>query len=447
MSQQTQDNAHDALRDASRDATPGAARGTAPGSNWAGNVHYRAETIHHPRSEQDMQELVRRAAKVRALGSRHSFNKIADSDGVLVCLDGMPAAISIDADAGTVTVGGGSTYGALAAALAERGFALGNLASLPHISVAGAIATATHGSGDGNANLAAAVVGLRLVDGTGEVRTVTRADTPDFAGYVVGLGALGIVTEVTLEIEPAFEVAQHVYLDLDWEQVLGDYDAVSGRAYSVSLFTDWSGDTVGQAWFKQRIGDGRGSDFPAELLGGTAAVAAVHPLPGVSAVNCTEQLGAAGPWQDRLSHFRMEFMPSAGEEIQSEYLLDRVHAVPAIRALRALSASITPLLLVAEIRTVAADGLWMSTAQGRDSIAFHFTWKREQEAVEAVVKRVEAALAPFDARPHWGKVFDAGASSLAALYPRLGDFKQLAQQLDPAGKFRNNFLARTVFAE
>lgn len=413
--------------------------------NWAGNYRYQAAALHHPKGVQELQDLVRGAVAVQALGSGHSFNAIADSDGAQICLDQMPAVLAIDEQALTVTVDGGSSYGALAVALAAGGFALGNLASLPHISVAGAIATATHGSGDRNAGLAAAVVGLKLVDGTGTLHTLTRADTADFAGCVVGLGALGIVTEVTLAIEPAYEVAQHIYRDIEWEQVLADYDAVTGRAYSVSLFTDWSGDTVGQAWFKQRIGDGRSGDFPADLLGGRAATGALHPLPGVPALNCTQQLGVPGPWQDRLSHFRMEFMPSAGEEIQTEYLVDRAHAVPAINALRALTAVITPLLQVAEIRSVAADDLWMSTAVGRDSVAFHFTWFRDQAAVEEVVKVVEAALAPFGARPHWGKVFDADAASLAKLYPRFEDFKALADRLDPEGKFRNGFLQRTVF--
>ncbi len=413
--------------------------------NWAGNYRYGAPEVRHPESVGELQALVRGASCIQALGSGHSFNAIADSTGIQVSLDRMPPVLAIDGQAMTVTVGGGSNYGTLAVALAERGLALANLASLPHISVAGAVATATHGSGDGNANLAAAVVRIVLVDGTGELRTVTRADTPDFAGHVVGMGALGIVTEVTLAVEPAFIVAQHVYRDVEWAQVLADYDAVTGRAYSVSLFTDWSGDTVGQAWFKQRIGDGRTADYPAELLGGRAAAEAVHPLPGVSAVNCTEQLGLPGQWQDRLPHFRMEFMPSAGEEIQSEYLVDRVHAVAAITALRGLSGVITPLLQVAEIRSVAADDLWLSTAGGRDSVAFHFTWFRDQAAVEEVVKVVEAALAPFGARPHWGKVFDADASSLAPLYPRFDDFKALAARLDPEGKFRNAFLQRTVF--
>ncbi len=282
------------------------------------------------------------------------------------------------------------------------------------------------------------------MDGTGQVRTVTRTDTPDFAGYVVGLGALGVVTQVTLAIEKEFSVAQHVYRGMPWEQVLADYDAVTSRAYSVSLFTDWSGDTVGQVWFKQRMGGGRCAEYPQELLGGIAATEASHPIPGVSAINCTAQLGEVGSWRDRLSHFRMDFMPSAGAEIQSEYLVDRVHAVAAIQALRALTEIITPLLQVAEIRSVAADDLWLSTAEGRDSVAFHFTWFRDQDAVEEVAKIVEAALAPFAARPHWGKVFAADAATLAPLYPRLADFKTLAETLDPQRKFRNDFLQRTV---
>lgn len=425
--------------------TPDTLEESAQESNWAGNYHYRSTAIHHPESEAEVQALVRGASSVQALGSRHSFNAIADSAGIQICLDKMPVAVRIDEAAMTVTVGGGSSYGALAVELAAHGFGLTNLASLPHISVAGAIATATHGSGDNNANLAADVVALRLVDGTGEIHSVSRAETPDFPGYVVGLGALGIVTEVTLSIVPTYSVAQHVYLGLDWDALLADYDAVTSRAYSVSLFTDWSGDTVGLAWFKQKIGDGRTGDYPTELLGGTAATEGMHPVPGVSAVHSTQQLGVAGPWQDRLSHFRMEFMPSAGEEIQSEYLIDRSHAVPAIKALRALSDVITPLLQVSEIRSVAADDLWLSTAQGRDSVAFHFTWFRDQAAVAAVVKVLEEALAPFAARPHWGKVFDAHASSLAPLYLRFDDFKALAQQLDPEGKFRNEFLQRVVF--
>lgn len=416
-------------------------------TNWAGNQRYTAAKIHHPESEAELRALVRRAGKVRALGTRHSFNAIADTDGLLLCLDGLAPAIVVNPQAMTVRVSAGTKYGVLATELAARGYALHNLASLPHISVAGAMATATHGSGDGNGNLASAVVGLRLVLADGTVRTVSRADTPDFPGYVASLGALGIATEVTLEIEPHFEVAQHVYLDLPWGTVLADLDAVTSTAYSVSLFTDWRGDAVGQAWFKQRLGDGRRTEFPPSLFGGQAAPDARHPVPGVSAVNCTEQLGVAGSWADRLAHFRMDYLPSSGDELQTEYLVGREHAVAAISAVHGIADRIAPLLQVSEIRTIAADDLWLSGNYGRDGIGLHFTWLPEQDAVERVLPLIEAALAPFDARPHWGKVFHAGAADISSLYPRFNDFKALASSMDPEGKLRNEFLNRTIFTE
>lgn len=413
--------------------------------NWAGNVQYRPRQIHHPRTEEELGALIAASDSVRALGTRHSFNALADSE-VLVSLDALPSNIRIDAETMTVTVSGGTRYGVLSEELDRNGFALHNLASLPHISVAGAIATGTHGSGDGNGNLASAVVGLRFIDAEGNARTVSRAETSDFAGYVVGLGALGIVTEVTMGIERSYEVSQHVYLGVPWERVLADYDSVTGQAYSVSLFTDWCGDTIGQVWFKQRLKNGRTANFPSQFLGGTAAVERVHPVPGVPAENCTEQLGDAGSWKDRLAHFRMDYLPSSGAEIQSEWLLGRAHAAAAIKALQTRSADISPVLQVSEIRSVAADDLWLSSAYDRDSVAFHFTWVKNQIAVDTAVSVVEEILAPFGARPHWGKAFNAGAAALAELYPRFGDFQALAARLDPSGKFRNDFLDRTVFA-
>lgn len=413
--------------------------------NWAGNLSYSAASIHHPASELELQSLVAASDSVRVLGSRHSFNTIADTTGCHISLLNMPQIFRLDKVAGTVTVNAGSSYGMLAVQLAAEGFALANLASLPHISIAGAITTATHGSGDANQNLAAAVLGLRIVDANGTIHEVSGESTPDFDGYVVGLGALGVLTEVTLSVEPHFEVAQHVYLDVPWDRVLENYDAVTSRAYSVSMFTNWAGDAVGQLWFKQRLGDGRTAEFPASFLGGSAATAAVHPLPGVPADNCTPQLGVPGAWQDRLPHFKMDFLPSAGAEIQSEYLVAREHAAESIKALRGLSEHITPILQVAEIRSVAADSLWLSASYERDSVAFHFTWIRDQAAVEAAARLIEAALAPFAARPHWGKVFAADAAELAPLYPRFEDFKALAQRMDPTGKFSNEFLQQRLF--
>lgn len=413
--------------------------------NWAGNLSYQAPVIARPRTVEELQELVAGAGRIRALGSRHSFNDIADTPGTLAALDLLDPAISVDAKHMTVTVSGGTRYGTLAAELHRQGFALHNLASLPHISVAGAVATATHGSGDTNGNLATAVAGLELVTADGSILTARRADTPDFEGMVVGLGALGIVSSVTLDIEPSFEVAQCVFEDLNWEQVLENFDDVTGSAYSVSLFTDWSGSAVGQAWLKSRADDSAPEGRLPGFFGGTPAAAARHPLPGVSGSTCTQQLGVPGPWSDRLAHFRMEFTPSKGDELQSEYLIPREHAADAIRTLRRLSSVVTPRLLISEIRTMAADRLWLSPNYGRDGIGLHFTWRPDQPAVEAVLPLLEAELAPFAARPHWGKLFDGGAAAVGPLYPRFDDFIALADRMDPEGKFRNRFLDRTVF--
>ncbi len=400
-------------------------------TNWSGNYEYRAARLHEPTSLDELYDVVTRASALRVLGSRHSFNGIADTAGDQVSLARLDPDIRIDSDAATVSLGAGTRYGDLAQVLRPAGWALHNLASLPHISVAGAVATATHGSGIALGNLSTAVVGMEILRADGQTVALDRS-SPDFAGAVVGLGALGVVTRLTLAIEPAFEVAQTVFLGLDWGTVSENFDELMGAAYSVSLFTDWSDHGVQQVWVKSRDGAVR------ELLGATPASGPQHPILGAPADFATEQLGVPGPWDQRLPHFRLEFTPSSGEEIQSEYLLPRSSAAGAIAAVRAVAPAFARILLVSEIRTIAADDLWLSTAYGRDSVAFHFTWVRDQAAVDAALPALEAALAPFSPRPHWGKVF----ASAPADYPRLGDFAQLLDRWDPRGVFRNDFVAR-----
>ncbi|ADO76087.1 FAD-binding protein [Stigmatella aurantiaca] len=415
-------------------------------TNWARNVEYSAARLHRPTSLDEVKALVASARAVRALGSGHSFNTLADTPGELISLEALAQEVVIDPSARTVTVSGGIRYGELGARLQAEGFALANLASLPHISVAGAIATATHGSGNTNRNLAAAVSGLTLVTARGETLALTRS-SPDFAGAVVGLGALGLVTSVTLDIEPSFDVAVTVYEHLAWDTLLHHFDALMRAAYSVSLFTNWARDTVDQVWLKQRV-DGTAGALPLpgqDFHGATPAPERRHPLPGAPAEACSEQLGIAGCWADRLPHFRLGFTPSRGEELQSEYILPRAHAAAAIEALRALAGRIAPLLQIAEIRTMAADDLWLSMNYRADSVGFHFTWKPLQPEVEALLPVIEEALAPFRARPHWGKLFHARASHLATLYEKWPAFIALAERLDPEHKFRNDFLARHVF--
>ena len=413
--------------------------------NWAGNYGYQAPRIAHPASMAELQDLVAGAGKVRALGSRHSFNDIADTAGTLVVLDRLDAGISVDPQNMTVTVSGGTRYGTLAAELHRQGFALHNLASLPHISVAGAVATATHGSGDGNGNLATAVAALELVTADGTVVTARRGDA-DFDGMVVGLGALGIVSRLTLDIEPSFEIAQSVFEGLDWEQVLESFDDVTSAAYSVSLFTDWSGPTVGQAWLKNRTDQtGLPAGLP-EFFAGTPATQARHPLPGVSGSNCTQQLGVPGPWSDRLAHFRMEFTPSKGDELQSEYLIPREHAVDALRTMRSLSgASSPPCSWSGKSARSQPTSCGSAPTTAATESACTSPGARTSPPSPRSCLVLEAELAPFGARPHWGKLFHGGAAGLAPLYPRFADFTALAGRLDPAGKFRNAFLDRTVF--
>lgn len=409
--------------------------------NWAGNLRYSPEEITQPASIDEVRETVAAAAAVRTLGTRHSFNGIADTAGVLVNLEKLGGPMVLDADARTVTVNAGTRYGEVAGFLVEHGFALHNMASLPHISVGGAVATATHGSGTGN--LAQAVAALELVTADGGLLRVDRS-SPDFSGMVVSLGALGVVTRITLDIEPAYEVRQDVFTDLPWAAVEEHFDTITTAAYSVSIFGNLTGAAASQVWLKSRMDREQPYAGRQDFFGAAASDVPRNPVPGMSPVNCTRQLGVPGSWSDRLSHFRLGFMPSNGDELQSEYLVDRASAVEALRALRAMSGRIAPLLLVAEIRTVAADDLWLSTGYGRDTVAFHFTWKPRQDAVEALLPELEAALAPSRARPHWGKLFTLEHAQLQQLYPRLGDFQQLAHRLDPGRKFVNPFLARKV---
>jgi alditol oxidase len=401
------------------------------GTNWAGSYRYRARELHRPASLEELQEIVSRTPRIRVLGSRHTFNDIADSDE-LVSLEALPPEVEVSD--GTVSFGGALRYGDLARILEGEGLALHNLASLPHTTVAGAVATATHGSGDGNGNLSTAVAALELVTSTGEIVRARRGD-PDFDGMVVALGALGAVTRVTLDAEPAYEVRQRVFEDVGWDTLYEHYDEITGAAYSVSVFTLW-GETS-SVWLKSR-----GED-PRELLGATPAPVDHHPIPGIDPVNCTAQLGVPGPWWDRMPHFRMGFTPSAGEELQSEFLVPRRHAIDAIDAVRSLAARIQPVLQVTELRTIAADSLWMSPQYGQPTAGIHFTWKREPDAVESVLAEVEAALAPFEARPHWGKLFLSGPGRL---YERREGFADLAARLDPRGAFRNAWLDRVLDA-
>lgn len=404
--------------------------------NWAGNLEYGSADVLRPESVAELAAMVGRAGKIKALGSRHSFNRVGDTDGVHVLLDALPQHIELDSARGTVHVSGGVSYGALCRTLAKSGAAIHNLASLPHISVAGAVQTGTHGSGVDNQSLAGAVESIDLVRPSGEQVTLARADGDQFMASVVGLGALGIVTGLELSVRPAYQMRQRVLEDLPWDRALAEFPAIVSSAYSVSLFTDYAGGTINQVWLKALAAE---PPLP-DLFGATAATRSRHPLPDMSAENCTEQLDVPGPWLDRLPHFRHEFTPSNGEELQSEFILPLELAPAALQAVRGLAGRLAPLLFVSEIRTGAADDFWLSPFYRQRSVALHFTWKPLQQEVEALLPDLEDALRPFGARPHWGKLFTPSSHDWEDLYPKFAEFRSLAAAHDPDGKFRNTLL-------
>lgn len=420
------------------------------GTNWAGNHPYVARRLTSPATLEELQATVRRTRHLRALGSRHAFNDLTDTPGDLVSLRQLPRRIEVDAAARTVVVDAGTTYGELCGPLDDAGFGLANLASLPHISIAGACATGTHGSGVRLGSLATAVVGLTLVRGDGElVRVGTdagggEASRVPLEGAVVALGALGIVISLTLAIEPAYRMRQEVVERLPFAAFEDRSEAILAVGDSVSCFTTWREPAFHQVWVKRRItkdstADENLADEPA-LRGTRPATQALHPIPGMPPEACTDQLGAVGAWHERLPHFRLDHVPSAGAELQSEYLIDRADAPAALRALAPLASRLAPVTFVSEFRTVAADGLWLSPAFGRSSLAIHFTWIDDWPAVRVLLPAVETALAPFEPRPHWGKLFTLDAAAARAAYPERSRFVELADHLDPGGRFRNGFV-------
>jgi xylitol oxidase len=409
-------------------------------TNWAGNIAFGAPDFYRPSSLGELQAVVARAPRIRVLATGHSFNDMADSPGAQVTLAGLPAEVSVDSARSVARVAAGLSYAEVAARLDEQGFALPNLASLPHISVAGACATATHGSGAANQNLAAGVAGLTLVTAGGDVVELTGDD-----GAAVHLGALGVVVSLDLELVPSFDISQWVYEDLPLDNVNDHFTDLMTSAYSVSMFTDWRAPRLTQLWLKEDPG------LPPSVarepwFTATPALSARNPVPGASPEACTEQLGVPGRWYERLPHFRPAFKPSAGDELQSEYLLPVTQAVPALHALNKIRDRLAPVLRICEVRVVAADDLWLSTCYHRDSVAFHFTWIADTAAVLPVVTDLERQLAPFAPRPHWGKVFTTPPAEFRSSYERLPDFLALMHHFDPAGKFGNPYTTRNLGA-
>jgi xylitol oxidase len=413
--------------------------------NWAGNLEYSTGNVHYPKTVEEVQQVVKKCDKLTVLGSRHSFNKIADSTQNQLSTEHLNKVVMLDKASNTVTVESGMKYGELAPYLHENGYALPNLASLPHISIAGACATATHGSGVKNGNLSTAVSAIEFVNASGDVVTLSKnKDGEQFYGAVVALGALGVLTKLTLDLQPTFNMKQVVYRNLPMSELKNNFDDIQSRGYSVSLFTDWKNKNINEVWIKSRVEDNiTAADL--ELYGARLATENLHPIEGESAENVTEQMGIAAPWFERMPHFKMGFKPSAGKELQSEYFVPVEQAYDAMMAIEKLSEKIQPHIFISEIRTINADNFWMSPCYKKTCVAIHTTWKQEVDAVMNLLPLLEEQLAPFDARPHWAKLFTISPRVIQSRYKKLNDFKQLITQYDPNGKFRNEFLSRNLY--
>ena len=411
--------------------------------NWAGNVAYHSREVLYPKTLEEVQEAVRKLKIIKALGSQHSFSTIADTEGTHISTAALEKVLRLEKNNSIVWCESGIRYGTLARWLDEKNLALHNLASLPHISVAGACATATHGSGDRCGNLATAVAAVELVRADGQVVVIDR-EHPDFHGAVVHLGALGIVTKIALDVQPAYQVTQHVFEGLSMNTLSENFDAIFKSGYSVSLFTHWLDRKINQVWVKRRTDE----LYPQSLsnfFGASPASTHLHPIKSNSSVNCTDQMGIPGKWFERLPHFKMGFTPSNGEELQTEFFVPRSYAVDAILAVETLHQEVSPALFVTEIRSIAADQLWMSPAYNKDVVSIHFTWKPEPDQVMPLIPKIEKVLEPFSPIPHMGKISRLTSDHLASRIEKFADFRDLVKRYDPDEKFRNAWIDEKIF--
>ena len=420
--------------------------GIAPIKNWAGNLTYSTKNVHYPTTVDQISNLVKKNKSLRGLGSQHSFSTIADSKDGLISLKNMKKIVSIDKTTSTVTVEAGVRYGDICEEINQNGFAFHNLASLPHISIVGAAATATHGSGVENAALPAAIRAIEFVNAKGEVIQLSREKDGDlFNGTVVSLGAFGIITKATLDIVPSFNMQQVVYRDMPINALEANFEEIMSSAYSVSLFTDWRNKNVNEVWIKSRL------DAPEiisgnEYFGSRLADRNLHPIESEPAENCTDQMAVEGPWYERLPHFKMGFTPSSGDELQSEFFIPFENGYEAMMAIEKMNEQVSPHLLISEIRTIAEDNFWMSPFYKKPCVAIHFTWKPHWDDVHRLLPLIEGALAPFGVRQHWGKLTTLDPSVLQSRIVRLNDFKEIVNQFDPEGKFRNAYLEHYLYS-
>ncbi len=406
--------------------------------NWAGNLSFSSKEFIEIDSVKKLQTIVSNARGIKVLASGHSFSDIADTKDTLISIKNLSFEIGIDSNKREALVPAGMQYSDVSRYLEKHGWAVSNMASLGEVTIAGAILTGTHGSGSSNGILSTAVIGFEMVLESGSILTTDRENSSDFPGFIVSLGALGVFTKYKLKIVPSFSIRQVVYENINIESIANNFDLVFDRAYSVSFFSNWAQNSTGQIWMKF-LDDSKPFNISSDWIDGNLAKVKQHPVKINDASPCTDQLATSGKWLDRLPHFKLNSSPVSGDEVQTEYLVDRRYVKQYISELAEIGDEIASKVYTTEIRTIKADDLWLSGAYERETVGFHFTWRKSDSLVNFLPK-IESILGKHDGRPHWGKLFDVPKDKLPSRYPKFSDFEVLLQKYDPNKKFRNNFI-------
>ncbi|KAI1701064.1 FAD binding domain-containing protein [Ditylenchus destructor] len=413
--------------------------------NWGDNFLFSTQNIQYPTTVEEVQEIVQNADKVRVVGTRHSFSTCADSPDTILSTLALKNIIGFDDSVPSITVQAGIAYTDLNPYLQYLGFALPNLATLAEISVGGASQTGAHGSGLSNQCLASHIRSLKIVLANGTLATYGPND-PELKAIALGVGAFGVITQVELKVEPTFNITNYFFLNMTAQNLYDHFDEIENTGYTAQLFTDFSTPGVwGQIMIMDRSGSNANIGSLQNLYGATRATTKVSPILALPPTYLVDQ-GVEQPWYFGLVDYHLGLSGFDGGEIQSEYFLPYENAVAAIKAVTTLSDLIAPRVHTMLIRTIKGDDLWLSEMYSQSSVvAIHFTWKLNMTAVMEVLPQIEQLLIPYCAKPHWGKVFAQGPETFLHCYPKLADFKQLAEQLDPTHKFRNQFLEDNVF--
>uniref|UniRef100_A0A915D0Y3 FAD-binding PCMH-type domain-containing protein n=1 Tax=Ditylenchus dipsaci TaxID=166011 RepID=A0A915D0Y3_9BILA len=429
------------------DSCPGC---RAPLLNWGGNFNFSTQDIKYPTTTAGVQQLVKECkGKIRPVGTRHSFSEIANTNDTLICLVHMNLILSVDPSVPSVTVQAGITYTDLIPFLQSIGLAIPMMASLGEISIAGAINTAVHGSGAGIGNLATQVLGLQMVLADGSVVQYSKGQNDtELAAATVGLGALGIVTQVTLQAQPTYNLAINVFENMDMSVLDTQLYNITHSGYAINMWSTFGTPGVlDQVWITTKV-DSNGVNAygnVSQLYGAPAATAQSSPIAALPPTYVVPQMGIVGPYYERLTDYDLGLSGQEGQQTQSEYYVDFDDFVPALKALQTLSAEINAVVYVALFRITEKDELWMSPQYKKTTMAIHFSWQPKLDQVMALLPKIEAALAPFNPIPHWGKLYTLKPEQYLPLLPKYPEWREQVELHDPTHKFRNKWLEENIF--